>query len=143
MSISARGSFKLRSPIATLPFELTSFSQRRLNYSFALSPLFILFYLLFFSYTMATYESKNHASTISAGGTPLEEQDNQRLQQMGKKPVLTVRNNNQKLINTTAPEDLCRTFLAKLRHCLDLWFQLHSSGYVGRSTWVSLKRVSI
>ncbi|KAE8419508.1 putative amino acid permease [Aspergillus pseudocaelatus] len=37
---------------------------------------------------MATYVPKNHASITSAGGTPLEEQDNRRLQQMGKKPVL-------------------------------------------------------
>ncbi|KAE8139259.1 amino acid permease-domain-containing protein [Aspergillus pseudotamarii] len=37
---------------------------------------------------MATYEPKNHASITSAGSTPLQEQDNRRLQQMGKKSLL-------------------------------------------------------
>ncbi|KAE8139260.1 hypothetical protein BDV38DRAFT_243134, partial [Aspergillus pseudotamarii] len=50
MSISARGSFQRRStPLQPFLFELSSFTQRRLNHSFALSPLFIFFYCIYYS----------------------------------------------------------------------------------------------
>ncbi|KOC15619.1 hypothetical protein AFLA70_269g001841 [Aspergillus flavus AF70] len=47
---------------------------------------------------------------------------------MGKKPVLQVSTTVTHLTDAIASEGLYRTLSAKLRHSLDLWFQLYSSG---------------